>query len=368
MPPRRSRFRPSELGRLHLCPGSHVLQTLYETEETDSEDAAEGTMLHAVLAGEKNLTKLTEEQAEMVSLCETYLESLLDAAAEGGYGDWTVRHEVPVALESDGVLLLEGTADIVATHLIQPVAHVTDWKFGRQEIPEAAVRYQLMAYGAAVLSTFGASGLRTCIATAYQPRCLKQYRLELSLATLDAAVAEIQAVMHRAEDTAHMTLNPSPEACLRCYCPVLGHCPAARSLAGELAVEPVKGWTAVPTAKLARLADKAKVVQEQAELVLQALKHRLRGGDTDRHWTLQTRQGRKRIGDPREAFVRVKERVGIDGFLRAVSVNPGALEEEWSKKREKGVTKKDAVSELHAALGDVLQRGEDTVALVRKET
>ena len=45
--PTHHRYAPSALDRLAACPAS----AQYAPDETDSEDAAEGTMLHGVMAG-----------------------------------------------------------------------------------------------------------------------------------------------------------------------------------------------------------------------------------------------------------------------------------------------------------------------------
>ena len=147
---------PSSLARRIACPASLLMEKNLPALPS-TEDASEGTRLHrACETGD--LTGLDAEQRELVEKC------LALSAEVCGSADF--QREVKLRLIGPGgEVLTFGTADVV--HVAGKDGTLVDYKFGRNEVPEAADNPQLAAYAAMLMQRYG---LETVQVWVFQPR------------------------------------------------------------------------------------------------------------------------------------------------------------------------------------------------------
>lgn len=156
MPGTHHPFSPSSLERRIACPGSYLLEKNLPPMP-ENPDAAEGTRLHAACA-KGDLTGLDTEQRELVEKCLAFAAEVC--------GSTEFKREVPLRLIGPGgAILTGGTADVA--HVSGTSGTVVDYKFGRNEVPEAADNPQLAAYAAMLIQRYG---LTDCAVYIFQPR------------------------------------------------------------------------------------------------------------------------------------------------------------------------------------------------------
>ena len=147
---------PSSLARRIACPASLLMEKNLPALPS-TEDASEGTRLHrACETGD--LTGLDAEQLELVEKCLAFSAEVCGSAK--------FQREVKLRLIGPGgEVLTFGTADVV--HVAGKDGTLVDYKFGRNEVPEAADNPQLAAYAAMLMQRYG---LETVQVWVFQPR------------------------------------------------------------------------------------------------------------------------------------------------------------------------------------------------------
>lgn len=163
-------YGPSSLERRALCPASARLEK--DLPNTESPYAAEGTMLHKVVAFWINIRatgtmppgvdKLTLEQREVCRRCYEFAQSVIPDRA-------TVYIEQKISLKNWTTELLNGTPDIVADDGETLV--VIDWKFGRNPVAPADENLQGAGYAAMGMQTYKR---RRAVVYFFQPRLLRE--------------------------------------------------------------------------------------------------------------------------------------------------------------------------------------------------
>jgi hypothetical protein len=246
---------------------------LFPAEESTSEEAEQGTKLHAILAtpaGIGKLSALDPDEADMVLACRDTLRKLL-IAQESTYDEESERKLT--LLDSKGEVVTFGTADYVAIGTNWCL--VIDWKFGRLPVSTVSANIQAGMYGAMLEQEYKRP------AKAYVFHARTNQLFEAEHLSPEEAVRIVRTLS--GNKNPNLTLTPSDEACT--YCPALRHCPAVRSLALEL---PTQTSTELLT-NLGRVASLAKIAQKQAEKVLDHTKEVLMSGESVPGWKITTR-------------------------------------------------------------------------------
>jgi hypothetical protein len=205
-------YSPSQLRKYELC--AHFKP---ESEDKSSAAADEGTMLHkACETGD--LRGLDCEQREMVERCLGYVESIVKP--EGTQVHKEVRVSIP--------RVTRGTIDML---IVKPdgVAHLLDYKFGRNPVDDARENIQGQAYAVGAFRKF--PRVHTIIVAFLCPRQMDENephvyrrqdipRILMRIAAIKAAVRQRNA-----------PYTPNDKACLWCSrrrsCPALAGCALA---------------------------------------------------------------------------------------------------------------------------------------------
>jgi hypothetical protein len=207
-------FGPSSLERRMACPGSMHLEEQHWGEDNGSPDAAEGTMLHELMATCNSLEEavdrkpeLTIEQQRTLKRCfdlmgtfgfdtgnilmkEYRLEYVKPCPRCGTFFDFTAK---PLAeseirktvcaecgTEFETSIVFHGTADLIAVNRAKECGVIIDWKFGRNPVEFAIGNIQLAAYALALHSEI--PELKSIKVRPCQPRC---HRMDDSYAFTD---------------------------------------------------------------------------------------------------------------------------------------------------------------------------------------
>ena len=216
---------PSSLHRRAACPGSGRMELQFAGDDTPSEAAAEGTLLHKSMATPDAipLAELNAEHRELNIACnKVYM-----AYRNGQYRELheSTHYELDMELlDEDGEILTAGTADVVIVFREHVV--VLDWKFGR--VPVSVDSLQLMAYGAMGMQRFGKPTAEVVI---FQPRVSGKPQTK-DYDDLETIVDDIAHLIFRTTGDA-LNLNPTDDGCK--YCKAFDHCPAVQITALEVA-------------------------------------------------------------------------------------------------------------------------------------
>jgi len=346
-------YGPSSLARVIACPGS-VYMCEQAGGDGGSTDADEGTMLHAVVAGAVPPIELTQEQVEAVQACR---EELARFDAPQG----VLQEQRLALLDEDFNELSFGTADAVIVREDDVV--IVDWKFGRNRVENAERNWQLKAYAAMAMQTYGRDRVQVVV---FQPR-LSGGRTDAVFTggVLHEVQAAIQGAM--AANEAGLNLRYSESACK--YCAAKTECPEFNRRAMAVVCQ---STTAVSDPLIiADWLEKAGAAAKWAENV----KHRARTLMIEEKvevpgWALASRQGKRTIADAQAAYQRLAPVIGHEAFMQAVKLDIAAIEDAYARKRKEsdGITLVAAKKELAEVLDGVMERSGDTLELRRKST
>lgn len=156
-------FRPSRLGLRALCHGSYELEL--GLESADSEEAAEGRLLHNCIGRDAGPT-LTDEQSSLIENCHRFEAAKTSELFKGPF-EFQVEMPLEIKVGDD---LIPGTADFVAYN--HEIALLIDWKFGRNAPDEKYLHYQTLAYALGILQRFRVKAVHCYV---YSPRTATEY-------------------------------------------------------------------------------------------------------------------------------------------------------------------------------------------------
>ena len=240
-------WRASQMGFISQCPGRW--KSTRDLADKPGAAALRGTRIHAALAAHIALAHepddLREGDAETYESCVRYATPLCESAEE-------IHAECRLSLTQQ----IGGTADVVFVRKEDIV--VVDWKCGRGDLHEEAVRFQLSIYIAAALERFQRPRGK---GIAYQPGTGVEISIELCLDDVESVREACQLVIAAATSD-EMVLRPTADGCR--YCPARDHCPAAAATISDLSAAPAATlalWDHLPPEKKATLIEKAKVVE-----------------------------------------------------------------------------------------------------------
>lgn len=191
---------PSSASRWLRCTPSAVAES--QVDDQGSVYAAEGTLAHALCAGEllRRMGRPTDEvEKEIADLCKTQGEpddSMISCAREyaehvwGRYldieeagGDAEIHVETPLDLDAYAPGSF-GTADAVVVG--RDVLHIFDFKYGKGVEVSAVGNPQMRMYALGALDEFGISrSIRTVRMTIWQPRIGNVSTDEITVEELD---------------------------------------------------------------------------------------------------------------------------------------------------------------------------------------
>ena len=346
------------------CPGSHLAERGLPDSQT--EDAAEGEMLHAVMESpaSPHRAKLSDEQAHCVEFCRaTRLKlsvELLGTDEPQAFVEerWWLRN--PATLDSVASCRVDWAGFTVGSMLI------LDWKFGRKAVEQADVNDQLRFAAAVAWSEFSPATVYVRIVA---PRADGE---RVTVAKFTAAQCE-QA---RAEMVAGALRAMQPG---QPRCPSAGACHYCRARGTEACPESIAETTALATVSTSEIATPERVAElldkcELAERVIDAIranaKRMISDGVSVPGWRLKPGNKPKKITDPVAAWSRVGQQlIGGAEFAKCCTVSITALAAavKANSTTEK-LTDKSAREKVESMLGDAVVEIQNAPSLAREVT
>ena len=345
-------YSPSKLDRYQKCPGSaaaaaRVRASMTEAEwedHTGSDAAAEGTMLHAVMAGTPPPAPLTEEQQELIDKSWEYRNLHFSDCGE-------VLVEQRLTLMDGFEVLTEGWADVVG--LTPDVVKILDWKYGRMWVSPNSL--QGKAYAAAAMQTYDRP---TCEFHIYQPRAGDGKPILFT--DFDEIYGEVKAVIDAAKSPYAMI--QAGDHCA--FCPAKLDCTANQNAETALMRQDDAGLLAHPR-RLGEYAEVAQVVKKRCDQLLAACKDATKRGE-DTGWKIINKKGLPKIVDTLKARDRVLPILTNEEILSVVALPYGKLRDLVADKLKSSEDLPASKSEarLIEILGDAFERGADSEVCV----
>jgi hypothetical protein len=334
------------MDRTALCPGS--ASAAADVEDVTSEAAAEGTMLHEVMAGIKH--DLTPEQGDCIQKCLDYVGLHQQPTDQ-------VSREVKLELMDDEFeTILQGTADVVI--LNEEQLHVIDWKFGRVWVPPGT--WQIKAYGLMAMETFERE---TATVHIFQPRA-GQGKAEMVI-DRDELKEQILDIIRRAQEQ-----YPSFKAGDHClYCPAKMQCIAAQALETSLTELPEETALRENPQLVGEMADAAKIVEQRCKAILALCKDMTREG-LPTGYKIITRSGKKSVGNPTKVLAILSE-FGLtqEAFIRILRIPNTELEKLVIPMLQEieNLSAKDAKTRLWELIEDCVAASKPTELMVKEK-
>ena len=338
---------PSQLGRRLLCPPSGRLEKGRPRIETD--DAAEGTLLHKAMSG-ADVGDLTEEQDALLDLCHRVKHTKIPKDAHEVFTEKHVQLFGP-----DGKVLTEGTLDF--GWILGDQGGLLDYKFGRLPLSEANCKMQAAGYAGGLMQKFRLSKVWAGV---YQPRTERLYSVEFD--SLDSIIDTIQRVV-AAVDNPKAEFNPSLEACT--YCRALLVCNEAHKQTMAVAeVEPEE--LALTGPKLGEILEKVILAEKRFKGIREYAKNWILDGNEVPGFRLQRRRGNRFIKDVGVAFERAAKVATEEEIMGLMSLSYSTL---WrmiyDQNKGSGMKKEEIEETLLEVLGDCVDRKPEIVSLMR---
>jgi hypothetical protein len=307
-PEHHPRYSPSSMERIAACPGSVKM-----SEDMPSlpagEDATEGTRLHrAVSHGEK--AGLDYEQMELVDRCNALV---MELRGEDGR---VYREERLSVIGSNFEEITFGTVDVLIVK--ENTAVIIDWKFGRNEVEEAANNLQLACYAVGAAQKWGVSSIECHV---FQPRI--GHHSNYTFTDLGAVQESIEELIGIAEGNEWL-LNPAEKTCQ--YCRAQFACPACLKTFSLLPAIPADESL---VESLPMLIPAAKHAKKLADAILDKAKDLIASGVTVEGYYLKDGNEVRSVADIAQGYELVKNAYGItyDEYLNLCSIKVGKLEE-----------------------------------------
>ena len=301
--------------------------------QTDTRSADEGTLLHSALET-GNADALDGEQLAVFDSVQNFLKPLINGAR-------IRHHELHLDIKL-GRHSTFGTCDLFIEHP-HGLAHLIDFKFGRNAVPEANVNLQALAYAVGAFDRF--PHVMRIQAWLLSPR-----RDEASSVILErSALAVYRSKLETLFDELTAP-NPPATPCDACqYCGKLATCPAVVQTALVIGSRYEPETVAVklnPTAHPSTMTTEqldafalplARVLERWCDSVKSELLTRALAGAPLEHHTIATRAATVTIDDA-DAAHRVAATLGVEApeFLSAVTVSLSKLRQVVRSKAPKG--------------------------------
>jgi hypothetical protein len=309
----------SAMGQYKLCPGSW--QHLKANPRRQEPDAMrdEGTLIHAVLAGEKPegvAGELSQRAQQAVEMCREIEAQILRDLGFDGPPVMVERRlwiyaPIPWSGKPDKIYVRGGDALIV------------DYKTGPEGAEEADVNMQMRGLALLADTEISNNGelLDSITVALIQPWCSPQKSIAVyDREAIQAAHYECQGIIAKVckPDAPRI---PSPEACKWCN---PAACPEANALmpSGGLSV------ATMSPEQLGQLLDRRKIIEDILDEAKARAKKLIQAGIEVPGWTLAKGKKENPITDADTVFARMIELGGDSGdFIDACTVGKGKLED-----------------------------------------
>lgn len=313
-------FRPSNLHRRKVCPGSARMEAAVTIVEPDSEYAAEGSLLHRHFAN-KTLDRsvLSDEQRDILERADALQADVIrrveeECACVAMQFVEATEDKLTFRDTRGGNVLFDGTPDYLRVY--GGIGHaraliVIDAKFGYNEVAAAESNFQLAAYSVMGHDDTPAQDVYCAI---IQPRVAKDLRVTVAryhaseIESVRGAVLQIMAAC--AEPDA--PLLPSEDACR--YCTARFECKAVAGAVTSLATLPqgkeLKALVeTMPADELGKLADCIKLARLETfgGVVMARVLELTKAGQMP-GWTLKSNGKNREIQNVKALFLAFKER------------------------------------------------------------
>jgi hypothetical protein len=377
---RRNLPSASRMRQIAMCPPSHQMQ-LHAPKEPESEDAAAGTRIHAVLAGEADESTLNAAELETKEMCERQALQLKDEwkqterpRIETEQRLWltsfgtVIKHPSPSA-----AVIFSGKFD--ALFIEGDRALLIDYKTGRGDYAEAIDNEQLAANAVLVSLHYGVTEVRTALV---QPWVGKPTICDFGSDELQQAkewlFAKLEAERRSTPDQAK-----AGDWCQ--YCTAQLSCHAFRSKQNEglavLNVATLAGMDdetqrkamfaramELPAAELNALMQVKKLHKQFIAAIEGASRARAESDpEFQRYWTLKEKAGRRSVSNVQGVFNQcLAHGVTADAFTEKCSIGLGDVKELLRNATGK---KGKSLDELHTSvLTGNTETGKPTAELV----
>ena len=351
------RFSPSHLAHYEACPQ-------FLPSPIESEQAAEGTLLHDAVARKVDGILQEREHRDLFASCMEFLAEL-----EGQYpGPQLVEHRVTIRLphqgDPDGAeTRLWGTLDRAYFSLDGTKAALVDFKFGRVPVPEAQRNAQLQTYSLGLFQEF--PGLVEVTPMIVQPRLRLIDQATIGVTECDTIALRINTIIARVHGGAPAA--PSAFACMYCgrkaTCEAL--CKTALAVSSGLnlpaSFDPTR--TMVP-ADYAKLQDLSKLLEDWCAQVRKENTRRvLEDGVEIPGYRLVERAGTPKVNDTAAAAAKLVSAGLLDSpeeLLACSNVSVSTLTDYVNAAKKGDSDKKGVRALIEHVLEDVLTYGEPT--------
>lgn len=342
--PRKGLPSASAFERLVECPPSHAMSL--GIEDTESAAAASGTRIHAVLAGEANISTLSSDEEQTHDMCKHQADALItecffgaeiDTLTEVRLGLTHFGRAVVVSNKAQQSLRFTGQADLIiidGTHAL-----IIDYKTGRGDTADAVDNHQLMAL-AALVSLY--RPILSATVAIVQPWAGKPTVAKYDTQTLRQAEAKLISTLNAAE----IATPADAVAGSHCkWCKAKMHCPAfqaaALSVTDAINAESISGTDEQVKAQIfSRMGDHSSMSNEMMIRIQEGgrkfmewflvahdleLRRRIAAGEID-GYSLRERKGRRSVSDVTTVFSRLSAHgVTGDAFAAECSVPLGSV-------------------------------------------
>jgi hypothetical protein len=310
------RYSPSSMERIAACPGS-VRMSEGMPPLPAGDDAREGTRLHRAISHNER-AGLDYEQMELVDRCNALV---MELRGENGR---VYREERLSVIGSNFEEITFGTVDVLIVK--EDKAVIIDWKFGRNEVEEAANNIQLGCYAVGAAQKWGVSSVECHV---FQPRI--GHRSNYTFTDLSAVRESIEELIEIAEGS-EWRLNPSEKTCQ--YCRAKIDCPASRKCLNLPAIPADE----VLVKCLPNLIPAAKQAKKIADAILDKAKDLIASGVAVDGYCLKPGNEVRSISDIPQGFELVKpDGITYEEYLNLCSIKVAKLEELWISKQVKRI-------------------------------
>jgi len=342
--PRHGLPSASAFERLVECPPSHAMAL--GIADTESAAAASGTRIHAVLAGEADISTLSSDEEQTHDMCRHQADALIaehiigtdvDTLTEVRLGLTHFGRAVVVSNKAQQSLRFTGQADLILIN--NGHALIIDYKTGRGDTADAVDNHQLMAL-AALVSLY--RPITSATVAIVQPWAGKPTVAQYDTETLRAAEAKLISTLNDAE-----AATPADAvAGNHCkWCKAKMHCPAfqaaALSVTDSINAESISGTDEQVKAQIfARMGDHTSMSNEMLIRIQEGgrkfmewflvahdleLRRRISAGEIN-GYSLRERKGRRSVSDVTTVFSRLSTHgVTGDAFAAECSIPLGSV-------------------------------------------
>jgi len=338
---------PSQLGRLASCSGSHRLIQAYGLKPIQGPDASWGEDMHACVVS--GILPENDADAVFVQRCLDYREKVI-----GKYCLKIWDNEVQLNAP-DGRW---GYADFLGSNS-NKVGVIRDWKFYRNPLDRQSTWYQLADLAWMYLSWD--TILKYVHVGAYNPISDQEYVEEFQRRDIPYLTDTIGSIIANGL-TGPFELKPHETICR--HCPALGICPAVRTTAEEFRLEMIdKDLKTLPGAILSELGRKSKILEPLAKAILSEIRSRIEAGENVEGWKIWEQAAAREIESLPELVGLMVGKLDVSEILQCAKVAMGKLEEKFTTKREKNVSKAASLAEFNALIQPCLKTKEPVKVL-----